>query len=111
MLAHDAIPSTPEEDHEGEREVEDSEGFGIEKKSEHVSDRGKSGRRNQSPGDMGVLQGAERESDPQRNLSWRERIRHFTWTWFCMTMATGGIANVLYTGSSMLRVEYSCGVH
>jgi hypothetical protein len=29
-------------------------------------------------------------------LPWRERIRHFTWTWFCLTMATGGIANVLY---------------
>lgn len=31
-------------------------------------------------------------------LHWRERIRHFTWTFFTMTMATGGIANVLYTG-------------
>ena len=32
-------------------------------------------------------------------LEWRERIRHFTWTFFTMTMATGGIANVLYTGT------------
>lgn len=31
-------------------------------------------------------------------MGFRERIRHFTWTWFCMTMATGGIANVLYSG-------------
>lgn len=31
-------------------------------------------------------------------LEWRERIRHFTWTFFTMTMATGGIANVLYSG-------------
>ena len=34
----------------------------------------------------------------KKNLSFRERIRHFTWTWFTMTMATGGIANVLYSG-------------
>ncbi len=35
-------------------------------------------------------------------LHWRDRIRHFTWTYFTMTMATGGIANVLYTGSISL---------
>ncbi|KAI9933406.1 hypothetical protein MW887_007879 [Aspergillus wentii] len=31
------------------------------------------------------------------NLSWKKRIRHFTWAYFTLTMATGGIANVLYT--------------
>lgn len=31
-------------------------------------------------------------------LHWRERIRHYTWTFFTMTMATGGISNVLYNG-------------
>ena len=36
-------------------------------------------------------------------LHWRERIRHYTWTFFTMTMATGGIANVLYTGIFGLR--------
>ncbi|KAI5360657.1 Putative transporter protein SLAC1/Mae1/ Ssu1/TehA [Septoria linicola] len=29
-------------------------------------------------------------------LHFKQRIKHFTWTWFTMTMATGGIANVLY---------------
>ena len=36
-------------------------------------------------------------------LQWSERIRHFTWTFFTMTMATGGIANVLYEGAAILR--------
>ena len=30
------------------------------------------------------------------NLALKERIQHFTWSWYTMTMATGGIANVLY---------------
>ena len=36
-------------------------------------------------------------------LHWRERIRHYTWTYFTMTMATGGIANVLHTGMLSVR--------
>lgn len=31
-------------------------------------------------------------------LSWKERIRHITWAYFTLTMATGGLANVLYQG-------------
>lgn len=30
------------------------------------------------------------------SLSWKQRIRHFTWAFFTLTMATGGIANVLH---------------
>lgn len=36
-------------------------------------------------------------------LYWRQRIRHYTWTFFTMSMATGGIANVLYSGKLSLR--------
>ncbi|OXV11846.1 hypothetical protein Egran_00393 [Elaphomyces granulatus] len=31
----------------------------------------------------------------QRRLPWKQRIRHFTWAYFTLTMATGGIANVI----------------
>ncbi|PYH44408.1 putative C4-dicarboxylate transporter/malic acid transport protein [Aspergillus saccharolyticus JOP 1030-1] len=29
-------------------------------------------------------------------IGWKGRLRHFTWAYFTLTMATGGIANVLY---------------
>lgn len=36
-------------------------------------------------------------------LGWRERIRHFTWTWYTLVMATGGIANVIYACTSIFQ--------
>lgn len=39
-------------------------------------------------------------------LHWRERIRHYTWTFFTLTMATGGIANVLYEGTMNTRDSF-----
>ncbi|KAJ5598902.1 C4-dicarboxylate/malic acid transporter [Penicillium lagena] len=30
-------------------------------------------------------------------LSWKMRIRHITWAYFTLTMATGGLANVFYS--------------
>lgn len=31
----------------------------------------------------------------QGRLPWKQRIRHFTWAYFTLTMATGGIANAI----------------
>jgi hypothetical protein len=33
-------------------------------------------------------------------LSWRKRMKHVTWAYFTITMATGGIANVLSRGKT-----------
>ncbi|KAF1987261.1 hypothetical protein K402DRAFT_330851 [Aulographum hederae CBS 113979] len=42
-------------------------------------------------------------------MRFKERVRHFTWTWFTMTMATGGIANVLYTVPYRFHGLYAIG--
>ncbi|SMR45706.1 unnamed protein product [Zymoseptoria tritici ST99CH_1E4] len=44
------------------------------------------------------------------HLHFKERIRHFTWTWFTMTMATGGVANVLYYVPYRFNGIYAIGV-
>ncbi|KAJ5832614.1 hypothetical protein N7474_000925 [Penicillium riverlandense] len=38
---------------------------------------------------------SRRRTDPSK-LSWKKRFRHVTWAYFTLTMATGGLANVLY---------------
>ncbi|KAF2871884.1 voltage-dependent anion channel-domain-containing protein [Massariosphaeria phaeospora] len=53
--------------------------------------------------------GVDGDEEQKCKLSWRDRIRHFTWTWFTMTMATGGIANVLYTVPFRFRGLYALG--
>jgi hypothetical protein len=35
---------------------------------------------------------------PPSRLGWKKRIRHVTWAYFTLTMATGGLANVFYQG-------------
>lgn len=48
--------------------------------------------------DAGAINAKECENPSDLNLSWKQRIRHFTWAFFTLTMATGGIANALYAG-------------
>ncbi|KAI9035499.1 putative C4-dicarboxylate transporter/malic acid transport protein [Aspergillus affinis] len=47
---------------------------------------------------------------PTDNLGWKERIRHFTWAFFTLTMATGGIANVLYSVPYRFRGLETIGI-
>lgn len=40
------------------------------------------------------------ESEIPDKLSIKQRVRHLTWAFFTLTMATGGIANVLHSSRS-----------
>lgn len=42
----------------------------------------------------------QRTEASQSSIGWKKRIRHVTWAYFTITMATGGLANVLYEGES-----------
>ena len=39
------------------------------------------------------------DEDRPKQLTWKLRMRHVTWAYFTLTMATGGIANVLSAGA------------
>lgn len=43
-------------------------------------------------------------------LHWKERARHYTWTFFTITMATGGISNVLYNVPFQFRGLETIGI-
>ena len=51
---------------------------------------------------------SQRLPDEHGHLPWRERIRHTTWAYFTLTMATGGLANVMHAGKSMFMGNVAC---
>lgn len=46
------------------------------------------------------LRPTQHSAHPNEHLPWKERLKHTSWAWFTMSMATGGIANTLNAGMS-----------
>ncbi|KAF1978466.1 hypothetical protein BU23DRAFT_549900 [Bimuria novae-zelandiae CBS 107.79] len=109
MHGQDLFSSSSDNDVSGNTSDEKAGDTEKNESGHRDQEKSKQRKRRHEANDMAKLQGVERELDELRNLSWRERIRHFTWTWFCMTMATGGIANVLYTVPFRFRGLYALG--
>ena len=57
--------------------------------------------RNKSVAGQGKEAEQEEEAIP-KILTWRQRLRHFTWSFFTLSMATGGIANVIYSSKLLI---------
>jgi hypothetical protein len=104
----------PENGYESPRSPENEEPFlnGIGNGTPKVGERRRAGRSGQtfvafqSPetldhigiGRSDADSGREEDTN-SRKVGIRDRVGCYTWTWFTMTMATGGIANVLHSSS------------
>lgn len=52
-----------------------------------------------SDDDEVLTKAEDHDEERPKHLSWPQRMQHVTWAYFTITMATGGIANVLHEGS------------
>ncbi|ETI22826.1 hypothetical protein G647_06902 [Cladophialophora carrionii CBS 160.54] len=82
---------TPFVDDQGHRaSQQDGTGYPFPQSSEATAsgtdEKGTSQDKTEDPGE-----------EKPKNLTWKQRMKHVTWAWFTLTMATGGIANVLHT--------------
>ncbi|KAL6244415.1 hypothetical protein RBB50_008657 [Rhinocladiella similis] len=75
---------------------------------------GRSGRDKDNDNDNDRKTNSHNEDDDEaekpKNLSWKQRMQHVTWAWFTLTMATGGIANVLHDVPYRFRGLYTIGL-
>lgn len=61
-----------------------------------------------SHGTDGIAESQGAPKDRRTRLPWRERVKHTTWAYFTLTMATGGLANVLHTGQNKDYLTETC---
>ncbi|KIV84832.1 hypothetical protein PV11_00586 [Exophiala sideris] len=76
---------------------------------DHSTDEERS-RRGLNDDDGDGSGGNDDDFDKPKHLSWKQRVEHVTWAWFTLTMATGGIANVLHAVPYQFNGLYTIGL-
>jgi hypothetical protein len=71
-----------------------SEGFSFDRRGMSTTTK-----RREDGSDANKKPDRDVDDGSPKNLTWPQRMQHVTWAWFTLTMATGGIANVLHNGT------------
>ncbi|KAI0389720.1 voltage-dependent anion channel-domain-containing protein [Xylariaceae sp. FL0594] len=84
-----------------EEEEQEEEQAGAADSDDNTDPLYETHRQQRDPDSLGrIISAARQDAEPRGKIGIRDRICCFQWTWFTMTMATGGIANVLSSVSS-----------
>lgn len=57
-----------------------------------------------------MIHDVEKQPQKQMKLSYRERLRHFTWAWYTLTMSTGGLAVLIAAQPNKFEGIYEIGL-
>lgn len=97
-ISRQALRHLPENGYESPR-LPENEGRSVGNRINRNRDGRTSAFRGENRRDLGESERGAVEEVETKKLGFRDRVGCYTWTWFTMNMATGGIANVLHSSN------------